>query len=419
VTGSADTTRSADSGEKVAFILSRFPKVTETFILYEILELERNGVAAEVFALRRENQPVTHPEARAMLPRVHFARSLSRSVMQANIARLARQPRRYLGALGEALGGTLGSGRLFLGALVYFPKAVYFAGVIEQLRVVRIHAHFATHPALAALVIHRLTGLPYSFTAHGSDLHVDPRMLDRKLDAADFAVTCSAFNKEAMVRASSPAMGDRIHVIYYGVDLALFRRGEPRPSRGVPEIICVASLEEVKGHRFLIEACRQLSDRGVAYRLHLVGDGPLRTEVSSWIARAHLEDRVLLHGPRDREQVAQMMREADIKVLASYPSPDGKREGMPNVLIEAMAAGLPVVSTRLTGIPELVESGVSGLLVPPGNGGALADALQQLCQDESLRLSMGAAGRKRVEQQFDRSRNARQLASHFRLQPGA
>jgi colanic acid/amylovoran biosynthesis glycosyltransferase len=409
--------RAKGQGQRIAFVVSRFPKITETFILYEILALERLGIQAEMFALMRERQPIAHPEAVAMLERVHFAPFISRAVLRSNWRMLRRRPRAYLRTLAEVLRGTWGSRRFFLAALAVFPKAVHFAEQMRILRIDHVHAHFATHPTVVAFIVSRLAGLPFSFTAHGSDLHVDTRMIDRKLASASFAVTCSQFNKRTMVEASTPRLAKRIHVVFNGVDLDVFKPTERRPGRLVPRIICVASFEEVKGHRFLLQACRLLLDRGVQFELDLVGDGPRRRQIERQVAEARLERHVTFHGARTREEVARLLGEADIKVLASYPAPDGKREGMPTVLIEAMAAELPVVSTKLTGIPELVESGTTGILVTPADSAALADALERLCQDEQLRLQMGRAGRLRVERDFDRQRNALLLADLFGAPP--
>lgn len=418
------TPPASKTSPKVAFVLSRFPKISETFILYEILALERLGLATEIYALRRERQAVAHPEARAMTQRVHFRALLSPGVIVANAHFLFRHPRTYLATLSEVLRGTFGSRKQFLAALAYFPKSACFAYDMRRRGITHIHAHFATHPTLVALVAHRLIGLPFSFTAHGSDLHVDRRMLAEKLSAAEFAVTCSEFNRDLMIEDAA-ADPRTTHVIHYGVDLDIFRPGD------VPEevdlgtisapcrIICVASFEEVKGHRFLVDACERMAKSGVSFHVDLVGDGPTHAEVESSVEAAGLSPRFTFHGMQTRDAVAAMLQEADIKVLASYPSADGKREGMPNVIIEAMASGLPVVATRLTGIPELVEDGVTGLLVPPGESVALADALERLCADRELRVAMGVAGRNKAVGEYDRTTNARQLGSLFGLQTAA
>ncbi len=404
---------------KVAFIMSRFPKITETFILYEILELERIGVQAEVYPLMRERQPVLHREAEAMVERAHFHPFLSLPILAANWRFLRTKPRTYLRTLLEVLRGTWGSSNFFVGAIGLFPKAVRFAYEMERQGIEHVHAHFATHPTVAALVIHRLTGIPYSFTAHGSDLHVDRRMLDQKVAAAAMAVTCSNFNKEVMVRECGEDARDKIHVVHYGVDLDVFTPRDRPHAPGPYRIVCVASFEEVKGHKYLVEACRMLAERGVDFTCDLVGEGPQRDDVTKRVADSGLESRFVFHGAVQRPDVVRLLGSADVKVLASFPTKGGKREGMPNVLIEAMAAGLPVVSTQLTGIPELVDSGRTGILVPPADAAALAEALETLSRDGELRRRMGVAGRERVLRLFDRRTNALALARLFGLKlPG-
>jgi glycosyltransferase involved in cell wall biosynthesis len=178
-------------------------------------------------------------------------------------------------------------------------------------------------------------------------------------------------------------------------------------------VLCVASFEEVKGHRVLLEACRLLQQRGVAFECDLVGDGPLGGEIRARIARYGLASRVRLHGPRTRDEIVRLLGSADVFALASVPTRAGKREGIPVVLMEAMASELPVVASRLSGIPELVEHGVSGLLAPPGDAAAFAEALAVLAGDPSRRAAMGRAGRERVQRDFDLGRNAATLAELF------
>jgi colanic acid/amylovoran biosynthesis glycosyltransferase len=399
----------ANRTTRVAVIMSRFPKLSETFVLNEMIEMERQGVEVEVFPLLRERQEVRHREVEDWVRRARFQPFISPAILGAQLRFIRLHPRRYFRVLAEVLRETAGSANFFIGAIGIFPKSVRFALEMQELGVTHVHAHFATHPAVAALIIHRLTGIPFSFTAHGSDLHVERRMLATKLTAARFGVTVSEFNRRVMIAECGDVAEEKVHVIHCGVDSRFFAPvAEPPPG---PEVVlvCVASLEEVKGHRFLIAACARLMERGIAFRCDLIGDGPLRSALELQIAEAGLADRVVIHGGRTRDEVREILTRADIAVLASFPTREGKREGIPVALMEAMSCGLPVVASDLSGIPELVEHGVTGLLVPPGDAAALEAALARLSGNPRLRSRFGGAGRERVLRAFDLEHTTRQL----------
>ncbi len=242
-------------------------------------------------------------------------------------------------------------------------------------------------------------------------------MLDRKVDAAAFAVTISEFNKNVILEECGEQVRDKIRVVHCGVDPEVFT---PRERRAASEgddprmrLLCVASYEEVKGHRYLIEACQLLRDRHVEFQLDLVGEGPCRAEVEQHIDEANLGDRVIMHGAQPRDVVRRMMSDADIMCLPSVPTAQGKREGIPVVLMEAMASGLPVLSSRLSGIPELVDDGISGMLVEPRDSAGIAAALEHLSKDADLRVRMGAGGREKIEAHFNLQQNAERLAGLF------
>jgi glycosyltransferase involved in cell wall biosynthesis len=403
--------------------MSRFPKITETFVLYEMSALEDLGARVEVFPLGREPDGPRHPEAEPYEARAHFAPFLSWRVLRANGGRLARDPQRYLRTWWRALRGTWGSPWFFLSALAHYPKCVLFAEQMESLGIDHIHAHFATHPALAALVIHRLTGIPYSFTAHGSDLHVDRRMLAEKVAEASFVVAVSSYNRELILEESGPEHAEKVVVIHCGADPSVFARGNghvgasnARANGSAPDgkkpaitVACIASLEEVKGHRFLLHACRLLLDRGVDVFCELAGGGQLRDSLERMARDLGIENHVRLSGPVPHPEVRRILADADVAVLPSYPTESGRREGIPVALMEAMMSGLPVVASGLSGIPELVEDGRTGYLVAPGDPWSLADRLAELAASPELRQRMGAAGRCKVLTDFDLTRTARLL----------
>lgn len=396
-------------GRPIAYVMSRFPKLTETFILFEILAVERLGQRVELYPLLRHREPVSHPEALALLPRAHFQPFLSRAILASQLHFLRRRPRAYLGALGAMLRGTFGSANYFFGGLAIFPRTAHMARLMDAQGVRHVHCHFSNHPATAGFLIHRLVGIPFSFVAHGSDLHVDRHMLDRKIAEASFAVAISRDNLDEMVAECGDWARAKIDVVHCGVDtdrlrpLAVATPGRPFT------VMSIGTLHEVKGQAILVDACRELRDAGIAVRCRFIGDGPDEAALQARIDAAGLSETVTLDGRRTRDEVIELLSKTDVLVAPSVPTRSGRREGIPVVLMEAMSCGLPVVASRLSGIPELVEDGVSGILVTPGDASAVASAIRQLADDPAMRARMGAAARARVVRDFDLMTNTRTI----------
>jgi len=401
------------SAPKIAYIVSGFPNLYETFILYDILTMEKLGVGVELYPLRRQYPRVVHPEAERWTKLAHFRPFLSFSVLRAQWHFIRRDPLGYLKLFAEVCQGTWGSANFFLGAVAIFPKSVLFALQMSTQGISHVHAHFANHPAVAALIIHRLTGIPFSFTARGSDVQVDRQMLKEKVDAAQFVIAVSSDNKQIMVDECGPSVSKKIHVIYGGVDVDRLSPHFAGPSAGPLKILCVARLEEVKGHTYLVEACRILRERGVAFECRMVGDGPLFKQIEMQIKQSGLGKQVQLVGPLGYQEVIKEMSRADVLVLQTAPTAQGDREGIPNVLKEAMACGLPVVACGVGGIPELVDHERTGILVALKNSDALADSLQRLYEDSALRNQLGRAGREKIVQEFNLKTSTTKRASLF------
>ena len=410
------TTRSLEQALKVAYLMSRFPKITETFILYEMLAVANHGVQVEIYPLWRDSGKLVHREAAPLVAGAHYEPFWAWRFVAAHLHFLRSTPRTYFAALSALLCGTILSPRYFAGALAMFPKAVYFARQMQKQGIAHVHAHFASHPAAAAFLISRLTGIPYSFTAHGSDLHRDRRMLPEKVAEAAFVVAISNYNRELIVAECGESARDKVEVIHCGVDTEQVGAREPtdaEPSGHELQIVCIGTLHEVKGQVYLIDACRLLQQRGIKVCCHLVGGGPDFRDLKEHVQQSGLENSIRFHGQRSHDQVLELLTKAHVLVAPSVPTRCGRREGIPVVLMEAMAHGIPVVASALSGIPELVEDGQTGLLAPPRDPEKLADALERLYQDPALSVRLSRAGRLKVEREFDLHKSAARLARRF------
>lgn len=382
----------------IAVIVSRFPKVTETFILREIDELERQGQAVLLVPLIRERNGIVHAEARPWMRRALFTPYLSREIIAGNLRMLRRQPTRSVRLLATLLARALADPAMVLRSLALWPKAVYLAGVLEREEIRHVHAHFATHPATVALIIHELTGISFSFTAHAHDIFVSRALLGRKIAQAAFVRVISTFNHDYL-RARWPAeCGEKLHVIHMGIDAPAYAKRAR--GRTVPSILCVAALKPYKGVEVLIDACAVLRDAGIDLRCDVIGEGPLRRALEERIRKLELTDRVSLIGALPQDRVVERLSRASLFVLPSVVARDGQMEGIPVALMEAMAAWLPVVASRLSGIPELVVHEETGLLVPPDDAHAIAAAVRRLLDEAWLARQLAARGARFVQWQF-------------------
>jgi len=382
---------------RLGYLYSRYPVLSQTFCDMEMLELERRGFELVVGSIHPPLTSIRHPHTRALKAPVHYA-------PPAPIVRLweekARKENRWPHELVEAH-------QRKYGAEVKAPtrarNASYFAELFRREGVEHFHVHFANRAAHTALFLKAMSGIPFSVTAHGQDFMADlgnDDLLCEICDAAEFVAVETEYSR-GLMQARCPTAAQKIHRVYNGMDLTNFIGASVKAATTGPiEILSVGRLVAFKGFEYLIEACEQLRQRNILFHCEIIGDGPLREKLRHNIAELRLDGRVTLSGALPQDCVLERLRGCDIFALASTTDDKGASDIFPTVIQEAMASARPVVSTTIAGIPETVIDRETGLLVPAGESGLFADALEMLCRDGDLRARYGAAGRARVEQHF-------------------
>ncbi len=411
----------------VAYVLKGFPRTSETFITNEIHLLETLGLKLSIFSIKKlEGQkqhavvdaikaPVTYLPQASDLTGHSFARWLIENLPKfaASHGRLlARKPLRYLAALAECLKMSV----KYRDGLLEWPRTVFIkeflqAGyiansVLDEPSIRHLHAHFCHGATTIALFASRMSGLPFSFTAHAKDIYLrelNPGdLLQIKMRRAKFAVTCTGAN-QTHLDGRNPS-DTRVHRIYHGLDTDLFVP-EPRQATApdaVPTILSVGRLVEKKGFDYLVQACALLHDRGLRFQCRIVGGHDKYAEkIKALIAELKLEDCISLPGAVTQEELRAVYQEGTLFALPCLVVDNGDRDGIPNVLVEAMAMEMPVISTDISGIPELIEHEVNGLMVQEKDAAAMADAIQRLLSDPSLRQRLGQAARETVCREFN------------------
>jgi glycosyltransferase involved in cell wall biosynthesis len=387
-----------------------FPRFSETFILSEILELERQGMDLRIVSLKLPNDGRFHADVALVRAPVTYVPAVGWASARRYLARHWRvfgwDRRRYLGTLWRSLR------RRRWGAVKRFLQAGYIAPDLRADGITHVHAHFASSATSVAWYLDALMDLGYSFTAHAKDIYIDGisrDVLRRKLDRARFAATVSDFNR---VHLASIAPGADIVRVYNGIDLTRFVPNGTHPDP-VPLVLGVGRLVEKKGFDVLVRACALLRDDGVRFRCAIVGTGEREASLRALIAEHDLGGLVDMPGPMPRETLVSLYPRASVVVAPCVIGTDGNRDGLPTVLIEAMALGVPVISTDVTGIPELVRHGTSGRIVPPNDPAALAGAIRAALDERPRSLEMAREGRRLVEAEFDLRRNVAGLRARL------
>jgi len=405
--------RDAPAPLRVAYLVNQYPLLSHSFIRREIRALEAQGLEVLRLSIRPPAGALLNPADREELGATRLVLGAGASALAgAALRALARRPLRSLSALRAALAAGLRSDRGLLRHVFYFVEACLVREWTEAWGAHHLHAHFGTNSTMVALLCQRLGGPGYSFTVHGPEEFDDPEglSLPAKIREARFVVAVSEFGRSQLYRScgGDPPQREKVRVVRCGVDDALLDEKQA-PFPAGRRIVCIGRLCEDKAQWLLVEAAALLAGTHAPFEIAIVGEGPLRGELEARIARHGLGERVRLLGGLAEDEVKQQIRASRALVLPSFA------EGLPVVIMEALALGRPVLSTWVAGIPELVEPEVTGWLVAPGSVSQLAEALAHVFEvgDEEL-AALGRRGAERVARRHDARREAELLAASFR-----
>jgi glycosyltransferase involved in cell wall biosynthesis len=393
----------------IGYLVKTFPKLSETFILNEILELEKQGLNLHIFSLRQPAEGQVHPAVAQVTSPVTYLPTLlpkpavaqETALMETQLKLFQRNASAYLRMVKFSLNCTEER------RLHELLQGGYLAWKMQQLKVTHLHVHFANVPAATTEMAHAYTQIPYSMTAHAKDIYLtQAEVLNRRMAKAKFVLTCTDYNRHYLQGISTSQTP--IRLAYHGLDLNCF---QPHPAElnasgaQVPMILSVGRFCEKKGFCYLLEACHVLKQARLPFHCVIVGYGPLEAAIRQQIHDQQLEEQVTLTGQLTQDQLIDYYQQADIFALPCLVTDEGDRDGIPNVLLEAMAMALPLISTDISGISELVNSEKNGILVPEKAAVSLAKALERLIRQPSLRADLGRAARRTVEERFGLTRN--------------
>jgi colanic acid/amylovoran biosynthesis glycosyltransferase len=399
----------------IAYIAPAFPGLTTTFIYREVLALRDIGFTIITCGVWRPKLYRLSEESKGLIEGSLYILPISwPKFAGAHLYFLLTNPIKYISTLLFVLTRSGESLKNRYRSLLHFFEAICLALDIKQKGVKHIHAHFEINAASIALIVARMLGITFSFTAH-NNFFTDQIILKAKLKEAKFIICISEHGRDFLLGLLPEEQGlrDKIHIVHCGVSPEDFTPATCRAANERPLIFSVSQLAERKGYPVLVEACHILDQRGCDFICAIAGDGPQQPILEQLIAEYQLHDKVQLIGKVFQEQLGSYLHRADMFVLPCLVASNGDRDGVPVALMEAMATEIPTISTYVSGIPELIEDGHSGLLVQEKDAVALADAIQRLLEDAELRVRLGRCARQRIIQEFNIHRSGEQLAALF------
>jgi len=395
----------------VAYLINQYPKISHSFIRREITGIEACGIQVARFSIRSCSTELIDEADKRELEQTRVILDVGIVSLLFSLLRIAvTKPIQFLQTLWLALRLGRGSNRGPWLHLAYLVEACVLLRWFSKVDVDHVHAHFGTNSTTVAMLCHAMGGPPYSFTVHGPEEFDKAQAiaLEEKIKRSTFVVTVSSFSKSQLYRWCKYDQWSKIHVVHCGVD-QLFLKQEYIPIPDQPRLVCIGRLSEQKGHLLLIKAAGHLAAQGLVFELVLVGDGPLRPQIEAMVVQLGLQNHVEITGWASNSEVQQQLLASRAMVLPSFA------EGLPVVAMEALALGRPVLSTYVAGIPELVEPGTCGWLVPAGSIDLLTEAMRSVLQTPVEKLQqMGRVGASRVAEQHDSAIEASKLAILFR-----
>jgi glycosyltransferase involved in cell wall biosynthesis len=399
--------------KKLIYVTGTYPLLTTTFIDREIVQLRQWGIDIRVLSIRRPptDMPLSSVQQDLQKDVLYLLPVKVSKLVLSHLFFGITRPRAFFGALLYLLTRPHPGFADWIKTLLHFGEGVYAAFLLRRQSFRELHAHFIDRSATLALVMGRLLGKPYSISIHAAeDIFVHPTLLDEKLKEARHAVTCTLYNKTHIETLTGRNLDHKITHIPHGLDITKYQPNG-KTQHEWPFILAVGQLAERKGFIQLIEACHILKERGVRFQCQIIGEGLQRQALANSITRLSLEDCVTLCGALPHEDVVGRYKKASIFAMPCIQSADGNLDGIPNVLFEAMAMQVPVISTRVSAIPELIVDDVNGLLVNPNDPAALADAMETLIGSPQQAYRLGRSGRESVLEGFDVESNVRRFAT--------
>jgi glycosyltransferase involved in cell wall biosynthesis len=393
-----------------------FPSLTQTFVYRELLAVRERGISIHPFSIWRPESGSLSSEAISLRDETFYI--FPRSwffVLLSQLQFLCCMPQKYFGTLLLILSQPGETLRNRWRSLLHFLYGMVAIREMQRLRIQHVHAHFGWSASSIALIANRLLGVSFSLTLHAHGIFLNPLLLRAKIKYSQFVVTISEYNRQYLLNLFSEVqLEDKINVIHCGLDPEIFIPSSKSKQDCDPfTIVGIGQLDPRKGFHVLIDACHHLARQGISFRCQILGEGGERKRLEALIRRYNLMEHVFLPGKVYQEELRQVLNRADVSVLPCVRDESGELDGIPVVLMEAMAMKIPTVSTRISGIPELIDHGRNGWLTTPGDSVELADALKHLKDNPELRDRLGKAARESVVHEFNIYKSAEAMAALF------